>query len=123
MMDDRVDLASAVTSLRAAAPQRPSVKRRLLVVAGLFAVTLLVAQACQRSQIRISQSQAITIARARLDFTPRQTQVRFVRQGMSSHPYWAVSLSIPAVKGGFRRLTVVRVDANSGSVASVTQGG
>lgn len=73
--------------------------------------------------MRVSQGRAIAIARSKVDFVPRETQIRLVRQGLGSHPYWAVSLSIPAAKGGFRRLEVIRVDANSGTVASITNGG
>ena len=44
-----------------------------------------------------------------------------MRQGINSKPFWAVSLSIPIRDGeGFRKLTVVKVDANTGKVASVT---
>lgn len=97
----------------------------LLVVAVLFA-----ARSCQQSQIRVSQDRAIALARGEVGFQPTQTQVRLVRQGLNSHPYWAVSLSIPrrgaagqsAPSGddGYRRLAVVRVDANTGKVVAVT---
>jgi hypothetical protein len=53
-----------------------------------------------------------------------------VRQGLNSHPFWAVSLSIPrTVAAGqdapsgddaYRRLAVVRIDANTGKVVAVT---
>jgi hypothetical protein len=53
-----------------------------------------------------------------VDFQPKQTQIRLLRQGLNSHPYWAVSLSIPS-GGDYSKLTVVRVDANSGVVMAV----
>ena len=97
----------------------------LLVVAVLFA-----ARSCQQSQIRVSQERAVSVARGEVDFKPTQTQVRLVRQGLNSHPYWAVSLSIPrpaeqgepgpAQDSEYRRLAVVRVDANTGKVVAVT---
>jgi hypothetical protein len=56
-----------------------------------------------------------------VDFRPKQTQVRLVRQGIDSRPFWAVSLSIPTGPGTYSRLTTVRVDANTGKVAAVNR--
>lgn len=94
----------------------------VIAVALLFAGTLVAAQSCQQAQIRISQERAVATAQARAGFTPERTQVRLVRQGLSGRPYWAVSLSVPAESGGgFERLTTVRVDANTGTVAAVNR--
>lgn len=97
----------------------------VLLVAVLFA-----ARSCQQSQIRVSQDRAVALARGEVSFTPTQTQVRLVRQGLNSHPYWAVSLSVPRTRqndrtvanedSGYRRLAVVRIDANTGKVVAVT---
>jgi hypothetical protein len=92
----------------------------LLLVALLFA-----ARSCQQSQVRISQERAVALAREQVRFTPDRTQVRLVRQGLTSRPYWAISMSVPKrsstqVGGEFRRLAVVRVDANTGKVVAVT---
>jgi hypothetical protein len=114
---------------RAAPARRWITPRRvafvLLVVAVLFA-----ARSCQQSQIRVSQDRAIALARGEVAFKPTDTQVRLVRQGLNSHPFWAVSLSIPrTVAAGqdapsgddaYRRLAVVRIDANTGKVVAVT---
>ena len=55
-----------------------------------------------------------------MDFTPKRTQVRFLRQGLDSKPYWIVSLSRPGKqRGTFSELAVVRVDANTGKVKDV----
>jgi len=103
--------------------------RRVAFVVLLVAV-LFAARSCQQSQIRISQDRAIALAREQVSFTPTATQIRLVRQGLNSHPYWAVSLSIrravppagssPSSDSSFRRLAVVRIDANSGKVVAVT---
>ncbi len=70
--------------------------------------------------MRISEEQAVATARRAIDFRPTRTQVRLVRQGLNSHPYWAVSLSVPTPAGtGFERLTTVRVDANTGKLAAI----
>ena len=84
-------------------------------------MTAVVAQTCQQAQVRLTKEQAIAAARKEVDFRPTQTQVRLVRQGLKSRPYWAVSLSIPAGGGRFDRLTTVRVDANTGKVAAVNR--
>jgi hypothetical protein len=64
----------------------------------------------------------VATATQRVAFTPEQTQVRLVRQGLTGHPYWAVSLSIPAASGeGYDKLVTVRVDANTGAVAAVNR--
>ncbi|MGH2762765.1 MAG: PepSY domain-containing protein [Thermoleophilaceae bacterium] len=70
--------------------------------------------------MRISKEQALATARDEVDFTPRRTQIRLLRQGIQSTPFWIVSLSVPGEREGtFRRLAVVRVDANTGKVEEV----
>ena len=84
----------------------------------------MVAQTCQKSQLRLNKNQAIAKAENQVDFTPQRTQIRFLRQGLNSKPYWVVSLSRPGkVAGTFSELAVVRIDANSGKVVSVNQQG
>ena len=88
----------------------------------LFAVTFVAAQSCQQSQVRISQERAVAAAQARANFVPERTQIRLVRQGLNGHPFWAVSLSASSGRGTEPdRVTTVRVDANTGAVASVNQ--
>jgi hypothetical protein len=105
------------------APKKPAriTRRGVIAVVALFVVTLVAAQTCQQSQIRISKERAISVARPEAGFTPQRTQVRLVRQGLNARPYWAVSLSVPGEGDTFRRLATVRVDANTGKVAAVTQ--
>jgi hypothetical protein len=105
-------------------PQGPRrlTRRGVLGFLALLALTFVVAQSCQQSQVRISEQRAIAIAEPRAGFVPERTQVRLVRQGLNGHPYWAVSFSTPAASGdGFARITTVRVDANSGEVSAVNR--
>jgi hypothetical protein len=91
----------------------------LVIVLGLAFV---VSRSCQQSQIRITKEQAIAAAERRVDFDPARTQVRLLRQGLGSQPFWVVSLSIPTGdRDRFRRLAVVRVHANTGEVADVKE--
>jgi hypothetical protein len=96
-------------------------RRAVVLLVALFVVTLVVSRSCQQAQVRITKEQAIASAKARVDFAPRRTQVRLVRQGLNARPYWAVSLSVPGPNDTFRRLATVRVDANTGEVAAVTE--
>ena len=57
-----------------------------------------------------------------MDFKPTRTQIRFLRQGIASRPYWVVSLSRAGKREGtFSELAVIRINANSGKVETVTQ--
>jgi len=90
-------------------------------VVGLFALCLVVASSCQRRQVRITKEAAIVTATRHADFRPQRTQVRLVRQGLNGHPFWAISLSIPSKGGtGYERVSVARVDANTGKLVSFT---
>jgi hypothetical protein len=105
-------------------PRRPMrvTPRGVLAVVALLVLTFVAAESCQQSRIRISKEQAIETARPAAGFEPERTQVRLVRQGLNSQPFWAISFSIPAPSGdGYARLTTVRVDAVDGSVESVNR--
>jgi hypothetical protein len=90
----------------------------------VLVLAFVVAQTCQKDQIRVSKDTAIATAKRQIDFDPTRTQIRLLRQGINSRPNWIVSLSIP--KPGeplstqvFKELAVVRVDANTGKVVDV----
>jgi Peptidase propeptide and YPEB domain len=83
-----------------------------------------VSQTCQKAQIRITKDTAIATAKRQIDFTPTQTQIRLLRQGLNSKPFWIVSLSVPksgarSTNQEFKELALVRVDANTGKVVDV----
>jgi hypothetical protein len=96
---------------------------RVAVLGVLLVLCFVVAKTCQQSQIRFSQGEAIGIAKREVDFKPKLTQIRLLRQGLNRKPFWFVSLSIPVGRPDepdrFRRLTLVKVDANTGDVDSV----
>jgi hypothetical protein len=83
-----------------------------------------VSRSCQQSQVRITEEQAIATAERQVDFESENTQIRLLRQGLGSKPFWIVSLSVPGDEGEntFSRLALVRIDANTGEVAEVQQG-
>jgi hypothetical protein len=95
---------------------------RVAVIVGVLAVAFLVAQTCQQSQIRLTKDQAIAKAQRQIDFKPDRTQIRLLRQGIQSEPFWIVSMSVKGeAENSFRELAVVRIDANSGKVETVRQ--
>ena len=105
-------------------PRRPAriTPRGVILFVALLGVTIVAAQSCQQSQIRIPKERAITTARPEAGFAPERTQVRLVRQGLNGHPFWAVSFSVPAPSGdGYAHLTTVRVDALNGRVEAVNR--
>ena len=87
---------------------------------GVLVLAFLVARGCQQSQVRTTKDQAIATATRAVDFKPRRTNVRLLRQGINSKPYWFVNLSVPGrAEGSIRRLSVVQVDANTGKVVEI----
>jgi Peptidase propeptide and YPEB domain len=82
-----------------------------------------VARGCQEDQVRITQQQAIATAKEQVDFTPENTQIRLLRQGIETRPFWIVSLSVPKDndQDRFSRLALVHIDANTGKVTEVEE--
>ena len=111
----------ALAAIRRPAPRAAGPRwLPVVVIAGLLLVIFVASQSCQQSQIRITKDQAITKAEQQVDFDPTRTQVRLLRQGLGSKPFWVVSLSIPRKDGAtFSKLAVVRINANTGKVVEV----
>jgi len=105
-------------------PRTPAriTRRGVIGVVVLFGATLLAANSCQQSQVRLSKERAVATARPQAGFAPERTQVRLVRQGLNGHPYWAVSFSVAGgSQDSYSKLTTVRIDANTGKVAAVSR--
>jgi hypothetical protein len=90
------------------------------VIAAVLVLAFVVAQTCQKSQLRLDKNQAIAKAEDQVDFEAQRKQIRLVRQGIPGRPYWVVSLSRPGkTPGTFSELAVVKIDANTGKVKDV----
>jgi hypothetical protein len=90
------------------------------VIVAVLGVAFVVAQTCQQSQIRYTKEQAIATAERQIDFEPDRRQIRLLRQGITSEPFWIVSLSVAGEsENDFRELAIVKIDANSGKIDSV----
>ena len=116
-------MPAAIEAMVAARRRRPPQPTWLKVglVVGLLLLTLVAARSCQQSQVRITKDQAIATAEQRIPFEPTHVQVRMLRQGLASQPFWIVSLSVPreGTPSVFDELAVVRVSANTGKVEDV----
>jgi hypothetical protein len=86
---------------------------------GLLALGLVLVNVLGSGKPHVSDDRAVAIARARIDFKPEDHQIRFVRRGIPPRGYWVVSFFIRRQSGGYKRVTVVLVDAQTGKVAEV----
>ena len=81
-----------------------------------------ISRGCASRSGEISRDEAIAIATEEVDYRAERTQVRLIRRGFQSRPYWAVSLSTVDDQGAFERVTIVVVDARTRQVTEVRQG-
>ena len=118
--DPRTPPAIDATAAARRRPPQP-VWLRVGVIVVLLALTFVAAKGCQQSQVRVSKDQAIATAEQRIPFEPTHIQIRMLRQGVTSRPFWIVSLSVPreGEPQVFDELAVVRVNANTGKVEDV----
>jgi hypothetical protein len=86
---------------------------------GLLALGFVLVHVLGRSTPRVSEKQAVAIARPRIDFEPQGYQIRFIHQGIPPRGVWVVSFYSRNRSGGYRRVTDVLVDSTTGKVAQV----
>jgi hypothetical protein len=92
---------------------------RVAFMVALLALGLVLTRVLGRTDTKVSKDDAIAVARPKVDFKPQGYNIRLVRQGIPPKPVWAISFWIRKVGGGFSRITIVLVDANSGRVMQV----
>jgi hypothetical protein len=86
---------------------------RILFLVLVLLVAFLATKSCARQETKISQDEAIAIAREQIDFKPDKVQIRYVPQGIPPVYYWAVSLY--TLKNGHpARVQVVLVNTTTG---------
>ncbi len=84
------------------------------MIVGVLVLAFVISRA---SSSEVTQEEAVAKATEQVDFVPEDTQVRFLRQGLDRHPFWVISLSIPAQDPQtYAELAVVRIDAESGEI-------
>jgi Peptidase propeptide and YPEB domain len=88
---------------------------RVVLLAAVLLAAFAATKNCARQENKISQDEAVAIAKAHVDFTPDDFQIRYLPQGLPPVYYWAVSLY--TVKDGNPvRVQVVLVNATTGAV-------
>lgn len=92
---------------------------RVAFMVALLVIGLVLVKVLGRSTPSVSKSEALTISRPRIDFVPQDHQIRYIRRGIPPHGFWIVSYFIRKQEGGYKRVTVVVVDATSGKVTEV----
>jgi hypothetical protein len=101
-----------------ARPARDIRDRALFRIAALVAVlfiAFLATKSCAKQENKISQNEAVEIAKRHVDFTPDDYQVRYLPQGIPPVYYWAVSL-YTLKNGQPDRVQVVLVNVTTGAV-------
>ena len=86
---------------------------------GLLALGFVLVRVTDQGGRKVGKDEAIAIARPRIDFRPTGHQIRYIRRGIPSRGYWVVSFYIQKATGGYKRVTVVLVDAATGKVTEV----
>ena len=85
----------------------------------LLALGLVLTRVLGRTNPQFSKQDAVAVARPNVDFKPQGYNIRLVRQGIPPRPVWAVSFWIRKAGGGYSKINLVLVDANSGRVMQV----
>jgi len=86
---------------------------------GLLVLGLVLTRVLGKTRPHVSETRAIQIARPKIDFAPQGHTIRLVRRGIPPRAYWLVSFWIRNSTGGYKRATVVLLDASSGRVVEV----
>ena len=92
---------------------------RIAILALVLVAALLVARSCGKTETKVSQDEAIAIAKEEVAFEPNNVMVRLLKQGLQSKPFWAVSLSVKQPDGALDPLAVVTIDAITGEVTEI----
>jgi hypothetical protein len=86
---------------------------------GLLLIGLVLTRVLGKTRPHVSKAEAVQIARPKIDFTPQGHNIRLLRRGIPPRPYWVISFWIRRTSGGYKRITVVLVDSNSGRITEV----
>lgn len=92
---------------------------RILLAALVLLAALLVARSCGKTETKVTQDQAIAIAKEQVAFEPNDVVIRLVKQGLTQRELWLVGLGIKRADGSFTKATNVLVDADTGAVEEI----
>jgi len=85
----------------------------------LLVVGLVLVHFGTRGDKKVTQDEALAIARPRIDFQPNGHQIRFLRRGIPPQGFWIVTYYIRNDVGAYKRVTTVFVKASDGEVTEV----
>jgi hypothetical protein len=88
-------------------------------MAALILLALLLTRVLGHGNAKVSEERAVETARPYAGFTPEGHNIRLVRRGIPSRPFWAISFWIKNDAGDPTRVTVVLVNADTGDVTEV----
>ena len=101
-------------------PTRWSRPAQFMVALGLLLMVGWLNGCLGQDQVTITESEAVEIARAEIDFEPTEVSTKFGRAGFGARPVWAVLFLVLSADSddpdGFEHRTVVEVDATNGEV-------
>jgi len=102
------------------APTRWSRPAQVMVALALVLVFGYFSGCLGDDQVKVTESEAIEIALAQVDFEPAEVSTKFGRSGFGARPVWAVLLLVlstdPEDPDGFEHRAVVEIDATNGEV-------
>ena len=99
---------------------RDSPLGKVAILLAVLAAAYLVARTCGSTDPDVSQAKAIEIAKAEIDFEPRQIQVRNLPTGVEGQRAWMVSL-YTGTPSNPQVCRLVEVDAESGKVGRIIE--
>lgn len=88
---------------------------RTAIVFGVLLLAFAATKSCARHDNKVSQDEAVAIAKEHVDFTPDDYQVRYLPQGIPPVYFWAVSL-YTLKDGAPDQVEAVLVNATTGAV-------
>jgi hypothetical protein len=94
---------------------------RLVALLLLLPLTFLASRSCGDTHHDVTQSEAVAIAKKQVTYRPDGENVRFVRRGIPSTAYWAVSVWQRGADGSHQNVTVVVIDAGTGRVTQINR--
>ena len=92
---------------------------RILVLLAVLVLAVAVSRSCGATEAKISQDEAIAIAKREVDFEPNEVIVRFLKRGINQQTFWLVGLAREDAAGRREEATNVILSAETGQVTSV----
>jgi hypothetical protein len=92
---------------------------RALILVLVIIAAVLVARSCGKTETKVSDEQAIAIAKEQVAFEPNDVVVRLQKRGFQQREFWLVGLGIKRSDGTYERATNVLIDADTGSVEGI----